>query len=179
MKRLLSALLVFTMLAASLVVFTACGPKKEDVPSGTKWELYDIQNIERDGEPIDSVLVGTTYEVLKRLYGEYTYKKDSKGYITETQFWIDRIEFKDGKVYYHEVVGTGDSEEYSSATVYSSTDWTVTECGTYEGAEITVTLSECKDIYFTEGQLIMKAEFKSSGGILTADLVFTKVGAML
>ena len=171
------------MLACSLMTFASCEEKivKEDVQGGTEWELNDIQNIAMDGEPIDSVLFSTSYEVLKRLYGEYTYQKDSKGWIVETTFHVDRIEFKDGKVYYHEIVGTGDSEEYSSATVYSSVDTTVTECGTYEGSEISLTLSECKDAYFTDGKLIIKAQFKSSSSdsITTADLVFTKVPALL
>ena len=183
MKRILSAILAFTMLACTFLMFVSCEEKidKEDVPNDTKWELTDIQNIVRDGEPVDQVVLSTTYEVLKRLYGEYTYTKDSKGYITETKFHVDRIEFKDGKVYYHEIVGKDEGEKYNSATVYSMVDTTVTECGTYEGAEISLTLSECRGAYFTEGKLIVKAEFSSSSSDTktTADLVFTKVEAML
>ena len=181
MKKLLSALLALTVLSCTLLIFTACGPKKQEVPANTKWELSDIQNIELDGEPVDDVLYSTSYEVLKRLYGEYTGTKDSKGYITETKFWFDSIEFKDGKVYYHEVMGVGEGEKYNSATVYGSVDVEVKECGTYEGTEITVTLSECLEIYFTEDQLVMKAKFTSGGGssTTTAELIFTKVGAML
>ena len=183
MKKILSAILVLAMLACSVMTFASCEEKieKEDVPGNTKWEFNDIQNIERDGEPVDPVLLSINYEVLKRLYGEYTYKKDSKGYIVETQFHADRIEFKDGKAYYHEIVGKYDGEEYNSATVYSMVDTTVTECGTYEGSEISLTLSECNEAYFTDGKLIIKAKFTSSSSdsITTADLVFTRVGALL
>ena len=139
MKKLLTIFLALMMLACTPLMLASCGPEKQEVPQNTKWELSDIQNIELDGKPIDSVLVSSTQEVLKRLYGEYTWTKDSKGYITETTFNKDRIEFKDGMVYYHEAVGSGEGEKYNSATVYASVDWTVEECGTYEGKEITVT----------------------------------------
>lgn len=184
MKKIIRYTAAVLCALLAVVAFASCGKGKEteiereEVPEGSVWVFSTVEAIEAvvSGDVKETVSSGSTDENNESsIYAGVIYDQHNVIRLDDSlqmQQIFDRIEFNEGKVYLRHCRGEGNPSFMSGREVYRSYTETVTEIGTYSGAEISVTYGDYTDAYISEGRLVLRSVASDGGEGYTCDAIF-------